>query len=66
MNALSFEGFVNRAGTDVSLDLVGMFLMPNDLHRMVVLSLTCSRRLARRQWNIVNRCGDSSGTVTYL
>ena len=66
MDSFTLEAFVDRAGVDVSLDLVGMFLKPNDLLRMVVVSVRCARRLARRSWNIVDCAGETSGTVTFL
>ena len=66
MNAFTLEFLVDRAGIDVSLDLIGMFLSNNDLIRMVIISVTCYRRLARRSWLIVDIGGESSGTVTIL
>ena len=66
MDSFTLEALVDRAGVDVSLDLIGMFLEPNDLLRLVVVSVRFSRRLARRPWNIVDRAGNTSGTVTFL
>ena len=66
MNPFTLESFFERAGVDVSLDLVGMFLNPDDLLRIVVLSVKCSRLLARRPWAIVDWAGSSFGTVTLL
>ena len=60
---LSFEVFIDRAGNGISLDLVGMFLSPNDILRCTVLSVLCADRLTRRIWLNVSASGITAGTI---
>ena len=61
--ALSFEVFIDRAGNGISLDLVGMFLSPNDILRCTVVSVLCANRLTRRIWLNVSASGTTAGTI---
>ena len=59
----SLEAFVFHSGNDISLDLVGMFLSPNDILRCTVLSVLCADRLTRRIWLNISASGTTAGTI---